>query len=164
MLQVQNKKSFCVGAERGPRKLFAMALPGLVRSVEDDLKTLISHDVGAIVTMTQDPLVLPLQFRPLFAQMHLPVENFEPPTIEQIDRFIVFVNEQFDRGVNVAVHCLMGIGRTGTAIAAYRVSLGQTPQQAIEELRQIRNFIETKEQEDMVEAYWRHLRGEVKKQ
>ena len=104
-----------------------MALPGLIRSVEDDLKMLIAHDVGAIVTMTQDPLVLPLQFRPLFAQLHLPVENFEPPTIDQIDRFVSFVDGQFDRGVNVAVHCLMGIGRTGTAIAAYRVSRGEAP-------------------------------------
>jgi atypical dual specificity phosphatase len=160
-LQVHSKKSFCVGAEREQHKLFAMALPGLIRSVEDDLKMLISHDVGAIVTMTQDPLILPLQFRPLFAQLHLPVENFEPPTIDQIDRFVAFVDSQFDRGVNVAVHCLMGIGRTGTAIAAYRVSRGQPPGEAIEELRKIRNFIETKEQEEMVGAYWRHLRKEA---
>ncbi len=159
-LQVHNKKSFCVGAEREQHKLFAMALPGLIRPVEDDLKTLIAHDVGAIVTMTQDPLVLPLQFRPLFAQLHLPVENFEPPTIDQIDRFVSFVDGQFDRGVNVAVHCLMGIGRTGTAIAAYRVSRGETPDVAIKNLREIRNFIETKEQEEMVGAYWRHVRGE----
>jgi atypical dual specificity phosphatase len=159
-LQVHSKKSFCVGAEREQRKLFAMALPGLIRSVEDDLKMLIAQDVGAIVTMTQDSLILPLQFRPLFAQLHLPVENFEPPTIDQIEKFVAFVDAQFDRGVNVAVHCLMGIGRTGTAIAAYRVSRGETPQQAIEGLRKIRNFIETKEQEEMVGAYYRHVRGE----
>jgi len=158
-LQVQNKKSFCVGARRGRHELYAMALPGLVRSVEDDLKTLIAHNVGAIVTMTQDPLILPLQFRHFFAQMHLPVENFEPPTIDQIERFVAFVNEQFDRDVNVAVHCLMGIGRTGTAIAAYRVSRGETPDQAIAGLREIRNFIETTEQEEMIRAYYRHLKG-----
>jgi atypical dual specificity phosphatase len=158
--QVQDKKSFCVGAQRDGHKLYAMALPGLVQSVEDDLKLLISHDVGAIVTMIQDPLILPLQFRPLFSQLHLPVENFEPPTIDQIERFVAFVDGQFDRNVNVAVHCLMGIGRTGTAIAAYRVSLGETPDEAIKGLREIRNFIETKEQEEMVRAYYRHLRGE----
>jgi len=162
MVEAQSKKSFCVGAERDGRRLYAMALPGLVRPVEDDLKMLIAHDVGAIVTMIQDPIVLPLQFRPLFAQLHLPVENFEPPTIEQIDKFVEFVDEQFSRGVNVAVHCLMGIGRTGTAIAAYRVSRGETPEQAIAGLREIRNFIETKEQEEMVTAYWRHLRGKVR--
>ncbi|MBN2223934.1 MAG: dual specificity protein phosphatase family protein [Deltaproteobacteria bacterium] len=160
MLQVQSKKSFCEGARRDHHRLYAMALPGLVRSVEDDLKILIAHNVGAIVTMTQDPLILPLQFRPLFAQFHMPVENFEPPTIDQIGRFVDFVNEQFDRDINVAVHCLMGIGRTGTAIAAYRVSRGETPDQAIEGLRKIRNFIETKEQEEMVWEYYRHLRAE----
>ncbi len=160
MSQVQNKKSFCVGAQRDRHRLYAMALPGLVRSVEDDLKALISHDVGAIVTMTQDPLILPLQFRPLFAQLHLPVENFEPPTIDQIGQFVAFVNDQFDRNVNVAVHCLMGIGRTGTAIAAYRVSLGESPREAIDGLREIRNFIETKEQEEMVWEYYRYVRAE----
>jgi atypical dual specificity phosphatase len=152
--------SFCVGAVRGERTLFAMAYPGLVRPIEDDLKNLVSHDVGAIVTLTQDPLVLPIQFRPLFRQLHLPVENFEAPTIKQIEEFVAFVDAQFDRGVNVAVHCLMGIGRTGTVIAAYRVGLGESPRDAIENLRKIRNFIETKEQEEIVERYWRHLRRE----
>jgi atypical dual specificity phosphatase len=137
-----------------------MALPGLVRLLEDDLKNLVSHDIGAIITLTQDPLVLPLQYRPLFAQLHLPVENFEPPTIEQLDEFVRFVDGQFDRGVNVVVHCLMGIGRTGTAIAAYRVSRGERPEEAIDHLRKIRNFIETTEQEEMVRDYYRHLRGE----
>ena len=163
MSQVCSAKSFCVGAERGQRKLYAMALPGLVRLLEDDLKNLVWHDVGAIVTLTQDRLVLPIQYRPLFAQLHLPVENFEPPTIEQLDEFVRFVNEQFDRGVNVAVHCLMGIGRTGTAVAAYRVSQGESPEDAIEVLREIRNFIETTEQEQMVRAYWRHVRAGAKK-
>jgi atypical dual specificity phosphatase len=137
-----------------------MALPGLVRLLEDDLKNLVSHDIGAIITLTQDPLVLPLQYRPLFAQLHLPVENFEPPTIEQLDEFVRFVDGQFDRGVNVVVHCLMGIGRTGTAIAAYRVSRGERPEEAIDHLRKIRNFIETTEQEEMVRDYYRHVRGE----
>jgi atypical dual specificity phosphatase len=151
--------SFCVGAERGERRLFAMAHPGLVQPVEDDLKNLITNDVGAIVTLTQDPLILPIQFRPLFRQLHLPIENFEAPTIKQIEEFVAFVDAQFDRGVNVAVHCLMGIGRTGTVIAAYRVSRGERPDEAIENLRKIRNFIETKEQEEIVERYRRHLRG-----
>ncbi len=154
----QGKRSFCAAAGRDGHTLFAMAVPGLVQPIEDDLKMLIAHNVGAIVTMTQDPLVLPLQFRPLFAQLHLPVENFEPPTIDQIERFVAFVDEQFDRDVNVAVHCLMGIGRTGTAVAAYRVSRGETPDEAIDGIRKIRNFIETKEQEEIVRTYYRHLR------
>ncbi len=92
------------------------------------------------------------------------MENFEPPTIEQLDEFVRFVDDQFDRGVNVAVHCLMGIGRTGTAIAAYRVSKGERPEDAIEALREIRNFIETTEQEEMVWTYYRHVQSEGKKE
>ncbi len=153
----ERKQSFCVGAVRGEHKLFAMYFPGLVRPIEEDLKRLVSQDIGAIVTLTEQQLLVPLQFRGFFRQLHLPVENFEPPTIAQIETFVRFVDEEFDRGVNVAVHCLMGIGRTGTIIAAYRVSKGQGPEEAIADLRNIRNFIETKEQEDMVYAYHRSL-------
>ena len=156
--EATERGSFCVGAVLGERRLFAMAYPGLVRPLEEELKNLIAHDVGAIVTLTQDPLLLPVQYRPLFRQLHLPVENFEAPTIRQIDEFVDFVNAQFDRGVSVAVHCLMGIGRTGTIIAAYRVSTGEKPEDAVENLRAVRNFIETKEQEEMVGEYYRHLR------
>jgi atypical dual specificity phosphatase len=151
--------SFCVGATRNEHKLYAMAMPGLVSPIDDDLKRLISHDVGAIVTLTDQPLLLPLQYRPLFSQQHLPVENWEPLTLEQMEQFVAYVDAEFDRGVNVAVHCLMGIGRTGTAIAAYRVSRGERPQEAIDNLRKIRRFIETGEQEEMVFEYYRRLGG-----
>lgn len=134
-----------------------MAIPGLVKPLEDDLKMLMENDVGAIVTLTEHSILIPLPYRKFFNILHLPVENLEPPTLKQVKRFVDFVNFEFSRGVNVVVHCLMGIGRTGTMIAAYRVSLGEGPDEAISNLRAIRNFIETKEQEEMVHIYHRHL-------
>ncbi len=149
--------SFCAGAINGERKLFAMTMPGLVRPLDDDLNILIENDVGAIVTLTEDSILLPLPYRKRFKLLHLPVENLEPPTLKQVIRFMDFVDAEFSRGVNVAVHCLMGIGRTGTMIAAYRVRMGEGPQEAIDNLREIRNFIETKEQEEIVHKYHRYI-------
>jgi atypical dual specificity phosphatase len=159
----RTKSSFCAGAVKGDRTLFAMTVPGLLRPLEDDLVILIDNGVGAIVTLTEDPIFIPLPFRERFKLLHLPVENMEPPTLKQVIRFVEFVDAEFDRGVNVAVHCLMGIGRTGTMIAAYRVSMGEGPAEAIDNLRKIRRFIETKEQEEMVHKYYKHLQKHRRK-
>ncbi|MBN1883039.1 MAG: dual specificity protein phosphatase family protein [Deltaproteobacteria bacterium] len=150
--------SFVAAAGRDEHILFASAFPGFVRPLDDDLLFIRDHGVGAIVTLTQESLLLPLKFRPYFVQLHLPVENLEPPTQSQLDRFVDFVDEQFDRDVNVVAHCLLGVGRTGTAIAAYRVSRGEDPETAISELRRIRNFIETPEQEEAVNRFYDRLK------
>ena len=153
MKNSEDRSSFVAAAGRDECILYASAFPGFVRPLEEDLLFIRDHGVGAIVTLTEQPLLLPLKFRPFFAQLHLPVENLEPPTLSQLDRFVAFVDEQFDRGVNVVAHCLLGVGRTGTAIAAYRVSRGEEPGDAISGLRSIRNFIETKEQEEAVSRF-----------
>ena len=157
-MKKSTNSSFCAGAINGERTLFAMTMPGLVRPLDDDLNILIENDVGAIVTLTEDSILIPLPYRKRFKLLHLPVENLEPPTLKQVIRFVDFVDSEFSRGVNVAVHCLMGIGRTGTMIASYRVSRGEGPQEAIDNMREIRNFIETKEQEEIVHKYHRHIR------
>lgn len=149
------KKSFCVCAKRGENSLFAMARPGLIQPLEDDLRMLQGYGIGAIVTLTEEELFLPLPYRKLFHTLHLPIENLEPPTMKQVKEFVQFVDDMFDRGIDVAVHCLMGIGRTGTMIACYRVSLGEKPDDAISNMRSIRNFIETKEQEEIVAKYYK---------
>jgi atypical dual specificity phosphatase len=154
----QKKSSFSIGAAKGNRKLFGMAHPGLVRPFEDDLQFLLENGVGALVTLTEDELFLPLPYRKLFHQLHLPIENLEPPTLKQIIRFVKFVDDEFVRGVNVAVHCLIGVGRTGTLIASYRVSMGEEPYDAISNLRKKRRAIETEEQGEMVYEYHRFLK------
>ena len=151
--KAKTKRSFCAAAKHGERTLFATTMPGLIRSLDDDLKMFIENDVGAIVTLTENMFLLPLPYRKTFKTLHLPIENLEPPTIKQVRKFVDFVDEEFTRGVNVVAHCLLGIGRTGTMIAAYRVSLGEAPDEAISNLRAIRNFIETPEQERMVYQY-----------
>jgi atypical dual specificity phosphatase len=151
------KTSFCVGATRDSRKLFGMAHPGLLRGLEEDLELFVKNDIGAIVTLTEHDLILPLPYRSFFRQLHLPIENFGPPTLTQVIQFVRFVDAEFQRGVNVVAHCIMGIGRTGTMLAAYRVRLGEYPDDAIASLRALRPFIETPEQEGMVHAYHEYL-------
>ena len=59
----------------------------------------------------------------------------------------------------MAVHCIRGMGRTGTMIACYLVkAYGMTGRTAINEVRRLRpGSIETKEQEQIVESYAKTL-------
>jgi len=60
----------------------------------------------------------------------------------------------------VVAHCLGGIGRTGTVLAAYLVHRGLPAGDAIAHVRRVRYpSIETPEQEAAVRAFEREERG-----
>ncbi|XP_018022510.1 dual specificity protein phosphatase 23 [Hyalella azteca] len=88
----------------------------------------------------------------------IPVEEFEPPTLDQIHEFIGICELARARQVAVCVHCRMGRGRTGVMLACYLIRYqGQVPQQAISNVRFKRPYsIETWEQEFVVKDYYDH--------
>ena len=61
----------------------------------------------------------------------------------------------------VCVHCMAGVGRTGTMLAVYLVkSRGLSAQQAIQEVRRQRpGSIETQSQEEAVFIYTEYIKG-----
>jgi len=111
-------------------------------------------DIGALVTLTLQPLPDRLVRHFDLAYLHLPVHNFRPPTASQIRRFIRFASRNIEAGRPVLVHCLAGLGRTGTMLACYLVSKGMTAPEAIRTVRSRRpGSIETKEQERSIFAF-----------
>ena len=99
-------------------KLAGMALPYDAGRTARQLERL---GVGGVVSLTPRPFPNRFLEERGIDHLHLPVPNFEPPTQEQIRRFMEFCDSPTRRGRTVVVHGLAGKGRTGTMLACYLV-------------------------------------------
>jgi atypical dual specificity phosphatase len=88
--------------------------------------------------------------------MHVPVEDMDAPTQEQLDRSVSAIERANGHGMGVAVHCGAGLGRTGVILAAYFVAKGTSAQNAIARVRRLRpGSIETDDQAEAVVEFAR---------
>jgi atypical dual specificity phosphatase len=89
-------------------------------------------------------------------EVHLPVADFTPPTLAQLERGVAAIEQAVARGDRVAVHCGAGLGRTGTLLACYLVARGAGADEAIARIRAVRpGSVETPEQEAAVSEFAR---------
>jgi len=93
------------------------------------------------------------------------VEDFMPPTLEQLREFNELCDGKLSEGKKVLTHCWAGRGRTGTFLASRLIWTGRGAKDAIAEIRQ--KIFKTQkttagaieiEQEDALFAFERTLR------
>ena len=151
-----------VPASRGPRgfawlvpgRLAGAPQPGVVQSMDFDLKALRGCGVTVLITLTENDLPQePLQRHGL-RNLHLPVRDHESPSVAQIQMLLARMSAMLRAGEVLAVHCLAGLGRTGTVLAAWLVREGLTADEALRRVRLIdAQYVQSQAQEDLLYAY-----------
>ncbi len=151
-----------VPASRGPNgfawlvpgRLAGAPQPGVVQSMDFDLKALRGCGVTVLITLTENDLPQePLQRHGL-RNLHLPVRDHESPSVAQIQMLLARMSAMLRAGEVLAVHCLAGLGRTGTVLAAWLVREGLTADEALRRVRLIdAQYVQSQAQEDLLYAY-----------
>ncbi|MDA0708662.1 MAG: dual specificity protein phosphatase family protein [bacterium] len=137
-------------------ELAGMPLPGMMADLESDLAELVAVGVGAVVSLTEQPLDIQGQQR--LDVLHVPIQDMTPPSILDVEEVVAFAETAIQKGKPVAIHCLAGRGRTGTMLACFLVHRGTEPQRAIEAIRALRpGSIETETQVMAVFDYAAYL-------
>lgn len=127
---------------------------GAVEVYDDELSALHSAGIRAVVSLLNIPSDAAVYESAGFAFLCLPVPDGSAPTFEQASHFVRFVNDCRARQQAVAVHCEAGLGRTGTMLAAYLISQGNTAAASIEAVRKVEKVaIETSRQIQFLEAF-----------
>ena len=140
-----------------PGRIAAMARP-----TAQEIALLGSLGVRALLSLTEEASAIG---RTAIAEgidwLHVPIEDFDIPSLEEVDEAVAFICRTLEHGGAVAVHCGAGLGRTGTIIACHLVATGMTPEAAVSRVRLARpGSIETSAQEDLVRKYADHLSDE----
>ncbi len=128
--------------------------PETSAALDEDLSWLRAQGIGAVLSLTEAPLGDAALARHGLQGYHVPVQDMTAPTPEQLEQGLAFIDRQRALGRRVAVHCLVGDGRTGTMLAAYLIRGGRRPDEALRELRAIRpGAVGSPEQERALRAF-----------
>lgn len=132
--------------------LAALARP----SAAEDFAWLRQHGIQLLISLSEDPPRRDWVNDAGLMVFHVPVIDMEAPTVEQLERCLSAIERAHEKKMGVAVHCTAGLGRTGTVLAAWYVTQGLSPQNAIGRVRRLRpGSVETEEQERVIEEFAR---------
>ena len=139
--------------------LFENKLAAMQYPESEDAFTLL-HGIGIRAMLNLSEIPLPYEVPNTIGMLikHFPVADYRAPTVQQVQEAVAMISSCIDRNMPVAVHCLAGLGRTGTILACYLVSIEIPANKAVSSIREWRpGSIETPEQEAVVYEYERFL-------
>ncbi len=124
------------------------------------LATLAAAQIRVVVNLHPRPHPPARLARHGLSEVHLPIPDFTAPSLSSLHHGVTVIEEAVASAQRVAVHCGGGRGRTGTLLACVLVARGETPAEAVEWVRRLRlGAVETRAQEEAVQAYARMLAG-----
>jgi atypical dual specificity phosphatase len=135
-------------------RLAGTSIPSTVAQLEGLVREGVSHLVSLSPEMP--PPATPVQGLTIH---YIPIEDFQAPTLNQIEKFLEICDDALEAGKGVAVHCRGGNGRTGTMLAAFLIRQQQLDAEtAVDEVRRMRpGAVESWVQEQALANFHRKL-------
>jgi predicted protein tyrosine phosphatase len=131
----------CYWVEEG--RLLAGEYPGVVDEEEARQRIVGLEELG--VTLFVD-LTEPSESDPYEAfladgvrAIRKPISDFTAPSPEEMRAILDLIEEDLAAGSVIYLHCLGGVGRTGTVVGCHLVRHGTPPQRALEALARLRS-------------------------
>jgi atypical dual specificity phosphatase len=139
-------------------------LIGQVPKNTDDMHRLRSLGVGQIVSLLEDDYGLESTWASSMriGYKRFSIADFGAPGIEALKSILSAIDDGLASGHAVYVHCMMGLGRTGTIAACYLVKEGMKAKDAIKKVRELRpGSIQVEQQEQLVYLFEKQVKMET---
>lgn len=121
-----------------PYKVAGMGEPWISK-IERTFQLLKEEGIGAILTLTEDDLYGRYYSESGFIRHHEPIDDYEAPCTEGMNRALEFIDSCLEKNIGVVVHCAEGRGRTGTVLGAWLAKEESlSPEEAIRRLYELR--------------------------
>lgn len=136
------------------------------RDLDADLQRLQSHfQMDSLVSLIENEELGRYEIDGLFARCealgiavtHFPIRDVSTPRIgADVATLVRDILQQANQGKIVVIHCIGGLGRTGTIAGCLLAELGVQPADALQTLRKLRgpNCPETERQRAFIQNYW----------
>ena len=134
-------------------KLAGSAIP----TSKDEIKWLQEQGVKSIVTIREVPL--DDDWVDKMKYLHVLSDDMGVPSFDDLKNSVEYVRERIQNNEPVMVHCLAGLGRTGTILACYLIKYEKmSAENAIRHVREKRHgSIQSFVQEEMIFQYEKAL-------